>query len=150
MSDDSHPAGSTVETGSGDTDRDRDTGTDTDSDGKRDRGTGDGVRSPEPTTPAPATTGDVERDVRATVETTVPPGAPVHRCAYCGRPFAAESYLALHRGLAHADVLSAAEREGFEAAYADEESDLGRFRIVALGLLVLLYFGFLFTFAVVT
>jgi hypothetical protein len=87
---------------------------------------------------------------RTAVETVVPPDGPVHRCAYCDRPFAEESYLVLHRGLAHADELSADEREAFTAAYGEEEADLRRFRIVALGLLVLLYFGFLFAFAVVT
>ena len=89
-------------------------------------------------------------DPRVSVETSVPDGAAVHRCAYCDRPFATASYLALHRGLAHADQLSGTEREAFGAAYEDEQSELGRFRLVALGLLVLLYFGFLFTFAVVT
>ncbi|WP_204959928.1 DUF7410 domain-containing protein [Salinigranum salinum] len=95
-------------------------------------------------------TNPVASDARTAVETDVPSGASVHRCAYCDRPFAEESYLILHRGLAHADVLSETEREAFADAYAEEEADLGRFRIVALGLLVLLYFGFLFTFAVVT
>jgi hypothetical protein len=87
---------------------------------------------------------------RVAVETSVPPEAPVHRCAYCGRPFAEASYLTLHRGLAHGDELPTDEREAFEAAYAEENADLRRFRIVALGLLVLLYFGFLFAFAIVT
>jgi hypothetical protein len=95
-------------------------------------------------------TSPLASDARTAVEADVPPDAPVYRCAYCGRPFAEESYLVLHRGLAHADALSETEREAFADAYAEEEADLGRFRIVALGLLVLLYFGFLFTFAVVT
>jgi hypothetical protein len=95
-------------------------------------------------------TNPVASDARTAVETDVPPDGPVHRCTYCDRPFAEESYLILHRGLAHADVLSQIEREAFADAYTEEEADLGRFRIVALGLLVLLYFGFLFTFAVVT
>ena len=79
-------------------------------------------------------------------ETDVPPGADPHVCAYCGRPFAREEYLALHRGLDHADHLSEADRERFDEAYAEEEADIRRFRIVALGALVLLYFGFLFAF----
>jgi hypothetical protein len=91
-----------------------------------------------------------DRTPRVSVETSVPDGAASHRCAYCDRPFAAASYLALHRGLAHADRLSETEREAFETAYEEEQSELGRFRLIALGLLVLLYFGFLFTFAVVT
>jgi hypothetical protein len=87
---------------------------------------------------------------RVAVETDVPPDATVYRCAYCDRPFATESYLILHRGLAHADRVSDEERAAFGAAYEREQSDLGRFRLVALGLLVLLYFGFLFVFAFVT
>ena len=87
---------------------------------------------------------------RTDVETAVPPDAPTHVCAYCDRPFADESYLVLHRGLAHAADLSEEEREAFSEAYDEEEADLNRFRIIALGLLVILYFGFLFVFAVVT
>jgi hypothetical protein len=138
MSEDAPPAGSESPTGS----TDRAPGLDSDCDPTHDRNpaTGDGVQSSE----LIAAVDDVEFD------TAVPSDAPVHRCAYCDRPFAEESYLVLHRGLVHADVLSTPEREAFEAAYAEEESDLRRFRIVALGLLVLLYFGFLFTFAVVT
>ncbi|WP_425504736.1 DUF7410 domain-containing protein [Salinigranum marinum] len=107
-----------------------------------------------PSTDAPPNSTDAGADpttaARTAVETVVPPDGPVHRCAYCDRPFAEESYLVLHRGLAHADELSPDEREAFTAAYDDEEAELQRFRIVALGLLVLLYFGFLFTFAAVT
>jgi hypothetical protein len=106
---------------------------------------------PEPTADAdPTTTAAAGRNARTVVETSVPPDQPVHRCGYCDRPFAEASYLALHRGLAHADRVSDAEREAFETAYEDEQAALSRFRIVALGLLVLLYFGFLFVFAFVT
>ncbi|AUV83916.1 DNA-binding protein [Salinigranum rubrum] len=80
----------------------------------------------------------------------MPAEAPVYRCDYCGRPFATESYRTLHHGLAHEGVLTDEGREAFEAAYEDENASLRRFRIIALGLLVLLYFGFLFVFAVVT
>ena len=115
--------------------------------------------------PTPSTTPEQSTDVmadssdsapdetslaRTDVETAVPPDAPMHVCAYCDRPFAEESYLVLHRGLAHADDLSEEEREAFSGAYEREEADLNRFRIIALGLLVILYFGFLFVFAVVT
>lgn len=87
---------------------------------------------------------------RTDVETAVPEGAPTYRCDYCDRPFAEESYLTLHHGLAHGDVLTDEEREAFKEAYREENADLRRFRIIALGLLVLLYFGFLFVFAIVT
>ena len=99
----------------------------------------------EPTAQAVTTTAQ-----RTDVETAVPEGAPTYRCGYCGRPFADESYLTLHHGLAHADVLTDEEREAFEEAYQEENASLRRFRIIALGLLVLLYFGFLFVFAIVT
>lgn len=98
----------------------------------------------------PPTTNPVGGAQRTDVETAVPEGSPVYRCDYCGRPFATESYRTLHHGLAHEAVLTDEEREAFEAAYEDENASLRRFRIIALGLLVLLYFGFLFVFAVVT
>jgi hypothetical protein len=102
--------------------------------------------------PAEPTTAETPNTAagRTDVETVVPPDTPVYRCAYCDRPFAEESYLVLHHGLAHAGVLSDAEREAFQAEYREENESLKRFRIIALGLLVLLYFGFLFVFAVVT
>ncbi len=78
---------------------------------------------------------------------SVPPDASTHTCAHCGRPFGDERHLALHRGLAHPGVLEASERAAYRSALADEEADLRRFRIVALGLLVLVYFGFLFAYA---
>ncbi|WP_240479596.1 hypothetical protein [Haloprofundus marisrubri] len=70
-------------------------------------------------------------------------------CRHCGDPFVEERHLALHRGLRHADDLSAEELEAYRDAYADEEADLKRFRLVALGALVVLYFGFLFVYALV-
>ena len=88
--------------------------------------------------------------LRVAVETDVPPGAPVHACERCGRPFAHEEHLVLHRGLAHYGDLTDAERDAFTAAYDDERADIHRFRIVALGGLVLLYFGFLLAYALVT
>jgi hypothetical protein len=82
------------------------------------------------------------------VETSVPDGAPVARCSYCGRPFVTDRYLALHRGLAHATALTADERDAYESALGDETADIRRFRIIALGGLVALYFGLLFAYAV--
>jgi hypothetical protein len=77
----------------------------------------------------------------------VPPDASPAVCDRCGRPFAAESYLALHRGLAHGDDLTVDERAAYDEAVDDETDRLRRFRIVALGVLVLIYFGFLFAYA---
>jgi hypothetical protein len=70
-------------------------------------------------------------------------------CEYCDARFADEELLALHRGHDHPDTLSEAEREAFEAAYEAEQADIRRFRLKALGALVLLYFGFLMVYAVV-
>jgi len=83
-------------------------------------------------------------------DTDVPPDATAHVCERCGRPFTDETYLALHRGLDHPSTLSTAEREAFDAARSEEEESLQRFRLLALGGLVVLYFGFLMTYAVVT
>jgi hypothetical protein len=81
----------------------------------------------------------------------VPADADPHVCERCGRPFAAERHLALHRGLAHGvEALSTAEREAYETAAESETADLRRFRLLALAAVVALYFGFLFTYAVVT
>ena len=88
--------------------------------------------------------------LRVAAETEVPPGAPTHDCGRCGRPFAREELLVLHRGLAHYDDLTDAEREAFRTAYDGEAADIRRFRIVALGGLVLLYFGFLLAYALFT
>lgn len=70
-------------------------------------------------------------------------------CSRCGRPFADDTLLALHRGHVHADDLSDAEAAAFEAAYDDEQAQIRAFRLKALGTLILLYFGFLMLYAVV-
>lgn len=79
-------------------------------------------------------------------ETTAPDDAAV--CAYCGRPFVREDHLALHRGLDHSTVLTDAERDAFETARAEEGETLRLFRLKAIFVLVLLYFGFLMAYAV--
>lgn len=71
-------------------------------------------------------------------------------CAYCGRRFARAEWLALHRGLDHSEAIGPAEREAFEEAYRAEEPDLRFFRLKALAALVVLYFGFLIVYAIVT
>jgi hypothetical protein len=77
------------------------------------------------------------------------PDADAVVCDRCGRPFAAERLLVLHRGLAHATDLTSGERTAFEAAYDDEQETIRRFRLKALGSLVVIYFGFLMIYAVV-
>ena len=79
----------------------------------------------------------------------VPTDATAYTCSYCGRPFARESWLALHRGLAHPNELDDAEVEAFRAAHEEEEESLSTFRLQALGALVLIYFGFLMVYALV-
>jgi hypothetical protein len=70
-------------------------------------------------------------------------------CRHCGRRFARERWLALHRGLDHEDQgLTAEERAAFEAARQAEDDELRLFRLKALGALVLLYFGFVMAYAV--
>jgi len=79
----------------------------------------------------------------------VPADATAYTCSYCGRPFARESWLALHRGLAHPNELDDEEVEAFRAAHDEEEESLSAFRLQALGALVLIYFGFLMVYALV-
>jgi hypothetical protein len=69
------------------------------------------------------------------------------RCRVCGREFPDADLLALHRGVRHAGALDADELEAYREAYRAEESRLRSFRLRALGVLVLLYFGFLFLYA---
>lgn len=88
-------------------------------------------------------------DRRATFdaeEFTVRDG-PSHRCERCGRPFAREEWRDLHRGHAHPNDLDDAEIEAFKAAHSEEEERLRRFRLLALGALVLIYFGLLLIYA---
>ncbi|MFW6018720.1 MAG: DUF7410 domain-containing protein [Halapricum sp.] len=77
----------------------------------------------------------------------IPPDAPIHECSYCGRPFSEERLLALHRGLDHFERVDEEERAAFESAYEAEAEPLRRYRIAAVGVLVVLYFGLLMAFA---
>jgi hypothetical protein len=71
-------------------------------------------------------------------------------CGYCGERFPSERLRDLHRGLEHYADLDDAERAAYESAYESETEALQSFRLRALAVLVLLYFGFLMTYAVVT
>jgi hypothetical protein len=108
---------------------------------------GNAARTDDVAPDADATPTVDEALARVAAETDVPPDSPTHVCERCGRPFARESYVALHRGLAHYDDLTDAERESFETSYRAERDDIRRFRIAALGGLVVLYFGFLLAYA---
>ena len=74
---------------------------------------------------------------------------PAHECRYCGRPFAREEWLALHRGLDHPAQWGDDEVAAFRAAHDTEESELGHFRLRALGALVVIYFCLLMIYALV-
>ena len=83
-------------------------------------------------------------------ETAVRGGEPAARCPYCHQPFHDERFETLHRGLEHPSRLSTRERAAFERAYLDEGADIRRFRLQALGTLLLVYFCMLFLYAIVT
>lgn len=116
-------------------DPDRDAGDRRDADGA-DRFAPTGARAP--TSPPPVIAYDVPADVDAAV------------CGECGRPFPDADLLALHRGLDHAGSIEGADRETVERARAAESRRLRLFRLRALVGLVVLYFGLLMVYAVVT
>lgn len=81
--------------------------------------------------------------------TDVPPEqSPTAVCGYCGTPFSTTDRLVLHKGLEHAEALTEQERDAFVDARAAEEDDLQTLRLKALGMLVLVYFGFLSLYAI--
>ena len=82
------------------------------------------------------------------IESSVPRGADTADCPYCGRPFTRERHRDLHRGRAHPDRLTDHEVEAYREAAEAEWNSLKRFRLLALGALVVVYFGFLIAFAV--
>ena len=69
-------------------------------------------------------------------------------CDDCGRAFHTADLRVLHRGVRHPDALDAAERDAYREVYADEEAAIRSFRIRALGILVVLYFGLLFLYVI--
>jgi len=81
-------------------------------------------------------------------ETAVPADSEPVVCPYCGFELTDETQYRLHLGLEHYGSLTDDERDGFKEAYTAEEATLNRFRIIALGGLVALYFGFLVIYAV--
>jgi hypothetical protein len=69
------------------------------------------------------------------------------QCSYCERRFKRARYLELHLGLCHEESLTDAEAEAFREARETERQELRLFRLKALVILVLLYFGLLMAFA---
>jgi len=96
-----------------------------------------------------ASDGPQSRDSAGNVAVDVPRGAPVYECSRCGRPFESEDYLALHRGLVHGEDLDEAEREAFDAARDAESAAIRRFRLKAIGVVILVYFVLLMVYALV-
>ncbi|QDX39657.1 C2H2-type zinc finger protein [Salarchaeum sp. JOR-1] len=82
-------------------------------------------------------------------ETHVPENADAATCPHCDAAFPTEKIRNLHVGRSHADAMSAAERDAYEDAYRADADDLRLFQYKALGALVLVYFFFLITYAVV-
>ena len=85
-------------------------------------------------------------DARANTEGPGEADAPFD-CPYCGRQFAREEYRDLHLGQEHEGRLDAAERKAYEAAHDAEAEAIRLFRLKALAVLVLVYFGFLVVYA---
>ncbi|MFB6250876.1 MAG: DNA-binding protein [Halobellus sp.] len=75
-------------------------------------------------------------------------GQPTFDCNICGRRFHTEDLLVLHRGVRHTDEIDTAEQEAYREAYAAEERAIRSFRLRAIAILVLLYFGFLFLYVI--
>lgn len=71
-------------------------------------------------------------------------------CPYCDREFPNQDILTHHKGRTHADDLSERERDAVRAALKQETTQLRMYQLEALILLILLYFGFLLVYAVVT
>ena len=82
--------------------------------------------------------------------TDVPKDASPALCPYCDQPFPREDLLILHVGLEHGDTCDQTEHAAFERALDAETEDVRLFQIKAVGMLVVLYFGLLITYAAVT
>ena len=91
-------------------------------------------------------TSAVDADPAADAEATDGAGGPFD-CPYCDRRFAREAYRDLHLGQEHDDRLDADERTAYEAASDAEAEAIRMFRLKALAVLVLVYFGFLLVYA---
>lgn len=75
--------------------------------------------------------------------------ATVHDCPYCRRPEPTGQLLVLHVGEEHWEQATERERDRYRTAYEAESEALWRFRLIAVGALVVIYFGFLFTYSIV-
>lgn len=71
-------------------------------------------------------------------------------CPYCDRKFPNQEILVHHKGRTHADDISEREQDSVRDALEQETTQLRMYQLQALILLILLYFGFLLVYAVVT
>ncbi|MEF8776792.1 MAG: C2H2-type zinc finger protein [Haloarculaceae archaeon] len=81
----------------------------------------------------------------------VPPELPVYECRACGVPFATPHDRTLHEWDVHDGPPDGVDRDhdALEAAREREETALRRFRLKALGAVVVLYFILLMIYALV-
>lgn len=94
----------------------------------------------------------IRHDDTTSLDRNDPPADPPAEpsvCVHCGAHFVDEELLALHRGLEHGDALSDAEQEAYANAVASEREAVRLFRLKALVVLLLLYFGFIYVYAFV-
>jgi hypothetical protein len=70
-------------------------------------------------------------------------------CPYCGRPLATEHLRTLHVGERHADAMTDAEEEAYEAAHDEESEDLFIFHIKVMAIITLVTFVFIYTYTFV-
>jgi hypothetical protein len=89
-------------------------------------------------------------EITPAYDTDVPPGESPVECSYCERPLESAELLVLHEGIEHWERLDDDRREEFREAYQEESDDLRTFRLKMLGLLVLIYFAFLFVYSIYT
>lgn len=85
----------------------------------------------------------------ATTDASDGPADDEFVCRTCGRTFPTDRLRTLHRGVRHPNDLTEAERESYREAYLEEEAEIRSFRLRALGILVVLYFGFLIAYALI-
>mgnify|MGYP000477663880 CR=1 FL=1 len=95
----------------------------------------------------PTTDAGTDTDPGSHSDSGPEPAAATFDCPYCGRRFAREAWLDLHRGQKHGDRLDDLERAAYESARDDEAEAIRLFRLKALALLVAVYFGFLMVYA---
>lgn len=72
-----------------------------------------------------------------------------HPCPYCERRERSTELLSLHVGETHWERATEKERDRYREAYERESELLWRFRLLSVAVLVALYFGFLFAYAIV-